>query len=406
MNASFVRLLVAGLLVLRATRAAGVTITEFPLPTRGSVPSFITAGADGNVWFTETCNKKIGRITTTGKIKEVPLADNSAPEGITNGPDGSLWFANGRVGRITTAGVTSEFTLPAFLAALLTITTGPDGNLWFPDQTNDAIGRITTTGAATKFDIPRHTPGAGPNGITAGPDGNVWFTQTTKGGLFTAGDKIGRILTTSPNTITQFPLPPNVDPTLRVVDPESITAGPDGNLWFTENMGNNIGRILPNSPNTITLFPVPATASLPSGITAGPDGNLWFTEGVQNRINQISRITTDGVISEFPVPTAFALLRDGITAGPDGNIWFTEVHGNKIGRITLTDATPAVTATETPMPTETATPSASPTLAIGPCIGDCNNDQSVTVDELLIMVNIALDNTPCCASCMDRKSTR
>jgi DNA-binding beta-propeller fold protein YncE len=31
-------------------------------------------------------------------------------------------------------------------------------------------------------------------------------------------------------------------------------------------------------------------------------------------------------------------------------------------------------------------------LATPPCVGDCNNDQSVTVDELLIMVNIALGN--------------
>jgi len=31
---------------------------------------------------------------------------------------------------------------------------------------------------------------------------------------------------------------------------------------------------------------------------------------------------------------------------------------------------------------------------VSSCVGDCNNDHSVTVDDLLTMVNIALGNTP------------
>jgi streptogramin lyase len=58
--------------------------------------------------------------------------------------------------------------------------------------------------------------------------------------------------------------------------PFGITAGPDGNLWFTEERGNQIGRITP--AGTVTEFPIPNGNSQPAGITAGPDGNLWFTE--------------------------------------------------------------------------------------------------------------------------------
>ena len=46
---------------LPAWAAAG-TITEFPIPTRGT-PFDITAGPDGNLWFTDGAGK-IGRITT------------------------------------------------------------------------------------------------------------------------------------------------------------------------------------------------------------------------------------------------------------------------------------------------------------------------------------------------------
>ena len=84
-------------------------------------------------------------------------------------------------------------------------------------------------------------------------------------------------------------------------------------------------------PGFVTEFSVPTASGQPRGITAGPDGNVWFTE--QNG-NKIGRITTAGVITEFSVPTASSQPR-GITAGPDGNIWFTESNANKIGELTL-----------------------------------------------------------------------
>lgn len=81
---------------------------------------------------------------------------------------------------------------------------------------------------------------------------------------------------------------------------------------------------------TITAFPAPTSASEPQGITAGPDGNLWFTEWGGNKIG---RISPSGSIAQFPVPISAGQLF-GITAGPDNNLWFTEEYDNTIGRIT------------------------------------------------------------------------
>jgi hypothetical protein len=66
-------------------------------------------------------------------------------------------------------------------------------------------------------------------------------------------------------------------------------------------------------------------------IAAGPDGNLWFTE---RKANKIGRITPQGVIAEFPVPTADSEPA-AICVGPDGNIWFTESKAAKVGRLVL-----------------------------------------------------------------------
>jgi streptogramin lyase len=129
-------------------------------------------------------------------------------------------------------------------------------------------------------------------------------------------------------SITEFPLP------TANSGPGGMTAGPDGNLWFTESIAQ-IGRITPTGQ--ITEFPLPMLNSALNGITAGPDGNLWFTRGP----GKIGRITPKGQITEFPLPMLNSAL-DGITTGPDGNLWFTECinpqmigcSGSKIGRIT------------------------------------------------------------------------
>jgi streptogramin lyase len=79
--------------------------------------------------------------------------------------------------------------------------------------------------------------------------------------------------------------------------------------------------LVPRAPGgPFTAFPLPGPGSSPESITTGPDGNLWFTELYGNKIG---RITTNGTITEFPLPRSGGRLTQ-ITAGPDGNLWFTK----------------------------------------------------------------------------------
>jgi hypothetical protein len=52
------------LCVVTPTAALALTgrIIEFPVPTANSTPHFITAGPDGNIWFTEFLGNKIGQL--------------------------------------------------------------------------------------------------------------------------------------------------------------------------------------------------------------------------------------------------------------------------------------------------------------------------------------------------------
>jgi len=305
-----------GCVALAVVPVAAQTITLFDVPAN-SFPYGITSGPDGNLWYTDTNARSIGRMSTAGVPVEFSFPINpstQSPSAITTGPDGNIWFtgiganATGLIDQVNTAGqlVNASSVNSTNVGG---IAPGSDGNLWYTYFVNDQvkIGRITTFGTVTEFAMPTGT-GSNSESIAAGADGNLWFTEF-------GGNKIGRISTAG--AITEFRLPSANS------FPAGITAGPDGNLWFTEYLGNKIGRITP--AGVITEFPANGN---PMGITVGMDGNLWFTELLGTNIG---RITTTGAVTEFPVPTN-GFMR-GITSGPDGNVWFAVTGGGVIGRL-------------------------------------------------------------------------
>jgi streptogramin lyase len=306
-----------------AAPAQAVTIDEFTSPViKNGGPLDVTAGPDGNLWFTELSASRVGRITPAGQITDwsngAGVSLDSQPRGIAAGPDGNLWFVEspGRIGRITTRAQATEFSAGITPGSgPESIALGPDGNLWFTELKGNRIGRITPAGAATEFSA-GISPNSAPSGITAGPDGNVWFTEIL-------GNRIGRI--TPAGVVTEFSagITPNAFPA-------GITAGPDGNLWFVEAAAHKIGRITP--AGVVTEFSAGLSPNAnPQQIAAGADGNLWFTEGIE----RIGRITPEGVVTEYANGISPNANPAGITAGPDGNLWFAEYTGGRIGRVNV-----------------------------------------------------------------------
>lgn len=171
-------------------------IAAFSLPTATMTPNGIVAGPDGALWFTEVTpdqNGRIGRITAEGTITEFPIPTaGSAPTSIIAGPDGKLWFTEtgaNTIGRITTAGAMNEYSLPTTSSVPAGIIVGPDHALWFiesgngPDITSipsAGIGRISTGGVITEFSLPSASNFV-LAGITFDPSGRLWMTfgQTT-----------------------------------------------------------------------------------------------------------------------------------------------------------------------------------------------------------------------------------
>src|SRR5207253_959918 len=145
-------------------------------------------------------------------------------------------------------------------------------------------------------------------GITAGSVNLSWAASSSS---YVTGYQVQRAtavggpyttiasITPGVSGITEYTVPTGAS------QPRGITAGPDGNVWFTEYNGNKIGKI--TTSGTITEYTVPSATSNPHSITAGPDGNLWFTE---YNTNKVAKVTTSGAFTEYTIPTA--------TSGPKG----------------------------------------------------------------------------------------
>ncbi len=245
----------------------------------------------------------------------IPPGRASTPLVITRGPDRKLWFTEFtgfKIGTINVDGVVTEFPIPG-AQGLCGITTGPDGNLWFTDQYAGFIGHISTSGSNL---IIYMLPGGHPQGIVTGPDGNLWFVDSAIDPQNPAnGFRVGSI--DLAGNITEYPtgINPGFFDGLDYA-PGQITAGPDGNLWFTNSVAgasgiNFVGRI--TTAGVVTTF---TTGDTPEGIASASDGNLWATE-----YGHVAKITTSGTETEYQLTGGGY---SGITQGPDGNIWFTE----------------------------------------------------------------------------------
>ena len=113
-----------------------------------------------------------------------------------------------------------------------------------------------------------------------------------------------------------------------------VALGSDGSIWFTEFNGPRIGRVDPLG--SLTEFAIPS-GNYGVEITAGQAGTLWFTEIIPTggpNPAAVGKITTSGVVTEFPVPNSASSQLQGIALGSDGNVWFVDSGNNDIGTIT------------------------------------------------------------------------
>jgi streptogramin lyase len=286
------------------------SVTEFSIEDNSVTQIYnITAGLDGNLWLLALRGRTSVNDERLVAIRVTPDGSHTVFEAF---PDG-------------------------FASNVSPLVVGPDGNLWYTAsfyadflETNagSIVGRITPTGDVTNFNLGFNVGiaqfGHG-GGITAGADGNLLVSI----GDGTVGETPG---------VRRFSLDGQLSDVIPGSQPLSeMVTDANGNVWGLVR-SNTIERITPDG--TVTDFSLPVTPQpfeppeldpLRMTLTAGPDGNIWFSDPYAN---QIGNITPDGTVTEYAVPTPDSFPA-GITAGPGGNIWFTELGSGQIGEFIL-----------------------------------------------------------------------
>jgi virginiamycin B lyase len=278
----------------------GVVSGTYPLPDpEGTV--MLAVGPDNTVAFSAVNGELVNDVglVTGGNVTSYPLAGAVCVTGlIATGADGNLWTCGdtafesnpAKIDRVTPQGGVTAFSVPvpSSGAILYGIAPGPDGALWYvgvAGSSTPIVGRITTAGVATDYSAAAAAAGVqDPFAIVAGPDGALWFTDSNEGVSSNGHNAIGRITTSG--AVIEYPLSPSSSPF-------GITPGPDGALWFTDGAQNAIGRI--TTKGAITEYGTGITSgAYPNGIATGPDGALWFTEANTGKIGRLSFGGTSG----------------------------------------------------------------------------------------------------------------
>ena len=181
-----------------------------------------------------------------------------------------------------------------------------------------------------EFALPRHS---GPRGIAIAGDGSLWVVEST-------ANAIAHVDATSGNVLGQFPIP------TADAGAQSIARGPGDTLVFTESKAAKIGTIAANG--TIVEHDVGCSGCHPGPLAVDRAGNAWFGEinydvdpnspATSGRWgpNVIGRMSPDGRVAEFAVPTKEGYATSLVVAR-DGTIWFTEARP-KIGHMASSGA--------------------------------------------------------------------
>ena len=338
-----------GVLALAAGSARAANVQLFAVPTAGAGLSNIVAGPDGALWFNEQNGFAVGRITTTGVVSEFSVprasysADGDGPTTIVSS-GGNLWtLANvgSTIDEVSTVGVVTQ--LYANLNQSAT-NLAPDsaGGVWATSLAGAGGGSVSgglfrvdpPGGAVRNYPNPAFTGQFQPVPIVAGPNGTAWFAD--------GGTAISEI--NDAGKVTEIPI--HGSGSMLVT---SIAFDRHGDLWFTEYLAGGgfvrstkgaIGEI-PAGSRTATLTRLPGNET-PGSMILGSDGGIWFTWS-----QGIGRLATQTGGAQL-VKLGSAYHPASIAFGSDHNLWFVDSQAGDIGQVIVAQL---AIGPRTPLPT-------------------------------------------------------
>ena len=280
----------------------GGSITEFPLgPTTVASARVmdLDVSPDGSVWVVHDQGWKATRLDpATGGLDVHDLGGEPYGGAVRVGPDNAAWITmnydeSGIVRAVPGQPVTWSANAPACKDLLGEAT---DGAMWCQGAALHTLVKVGPD-ADSGVTYPLPSDATYPMGLAGGPVGSIWFTRSTTPGFASPADgSVGYLDQASGAT--------QIWRTGSRSAPHDIVRGPDDQMWFTNRgAAPGIGHISATGVGAISSV----GSYEPTSLTFGPDGAIWFTDETNN---SIVRVTTD------QLQTTDVDLGDGVTMTP------------------------------------------------------------------------------------------
>jgi streptogramin lyase len=205
--------------------------------------------------------------------------------------------------------VLKEYTIKTKkLAQIFQLTFDANRNLWF-DSYTPYVGEMTPGGAISAHVLPRKTNPYGlesVDSLTLGPDHNIWFTDNVGKEIGTISPS-GEIREYQPFRKTGYAFTDYIVAFQR-------------HVWITMPFFNVAYLAeVNNKAKVAQAIPLPGYFCYPGPITVDKTGTFWIGNGAN--CPKITRVTPEGKVRDFPIVAADGIW--AVAAGPDGNVWFT-----------------------------------------------------------------------------------
>ena len=268
------------------------SITQYGLPNyidannvgHPVYPFSLMQGADNNIWFL-SADGYFGHIATDGTgvtlydLHQLGSDTSGTFNDFTQGADGSFYVAETspeRIIKVTTTGTASVFNSSLSSGANVgLILLNGDNNFYFTERGTNKIGKLDSTGTTLSEYASTASGSYQPLGLTS--DGtNVWYVAQGVSG--SSGQRLVQMSSSG-----------------TIVSNYAITSSPAGigpiaryRGTYTWTVNDNVSRIR-NTTGVVNDFTLSHTSpGTPiNGMTAGSDGNMWFTDPANNQIVKI-----------------------------------------------------------------------------------------------------------------------
>jgi hypothetical protein len=323
------------------------TIGDFQVPLPQGVvktlqlPSAITSGPDGNVWFgVGSASYGIVKMSPSGNMlgqfySAMQGLPNAKISGLATGADGNVWYASsGDVGSISPSGAVNDYPLTgtglcAGDSAQRIIAAAPsDGGHWFTIQctTDSQLGHVSENGTLTYTNLPGFQ---NIEGLVLGKDGNVYV--------------VGQLVDTDAGVLQAVVSGQSVSHT-NVVDVTTVQAeglmgiaqSGDGDLWATTGncMPSDFVRIhiaVAFSSSPTDAFQTTTGCEAPAFPTAVADGSLWAPESAYPLATHVIPALYPAaplqVDVPLPTPPTIPGSEIDVTVGANGDLYFADASG-------------------------------------------------------------------------------